>query len=130
MKLLLAVLDKVRPLFEHGGKLDFFYPIFELKDTFLFSQPDITKGGSHIRDTADLKRLMSFVILALIPCTLFGMWNAGHQYNLFNVDVISPDAGFVGTFLFINNTLLLYLLLLDTRCVTFSHEDNQRFLNK
>jgi Na+-transporting NADH:ubiquinone oxidoreductase subunit B len=82
MKFLLDQLEKWKPLFEPGGKLEKLYPLYEAKDTFMFTPPDVTKGGPHVRDGIDLKRLMITVVVALIPATLFGMWNAGHQYNV------------------------------------------------
>ncbi len=91
MKILLNILDKVRPLFEKGGKLELLYPLFEMKDTFLFTPPETTHKGAHVRDAMDLKRFMSFVILALIPCTIFGIWNAGYQYNTWNVDATTLE---------------------------------------
>lgn len=84
MKFLLDKLNKSAPDFEPGGKLEKLYPLFEAQDTFLFTPPDVTTGKTHVRDTVDLKRVMITVVLALIPCTLFGIWNTGHQYNHVN----------------------------------------------
>lgn len=77
-------MDESAPLFEKGGKLEKLYPLFEAQDTFLFTPPDKTKGAPHIRDSIDMKRSMIFVVLALLPCILFGMWNVGNQYNYVN----------------------------------------------
>jgi len=79
MKFIETLLDKVRPLFEEGGKLEKHYPGFEAIDTFLMTPPDRTKGAPHVRDPIDMKRVMVTVIFALLPCTLFGMYNAGYQ---------------------------------------------------
>ncbi|MCH7505414.1 NADH:ubiquinone reductase (Na(+)-transporting) subunit B [PVC group bacterium] len=79
MKFLLKMLDKVRPLFEKGGKLEKLYPLFEANDTFLFTTDEVTKKGSHIRDALDSKRLMFTVVFALLPCTLLGIYNTGLQ---------------------------------------------------
>ena len=38
------------------------------------------KKGAQIRDAIDLKRLMMTVVIAMVPCLLFGIWNVGHQY--------------------------------------------------
>lgn len=80
MKFLREQLDKQKPLFEKGGKFEKFYYLFEANETFLFS-PDSTTGsrGVQIRDAVDLKRLMMTVVIALLPCLLFGIWNSGHQ---------------------------------------------------
>ena len=82
MKLLRKLLDKVKPTFSKGGKLGAFHSTFDAFETFLFVPKAVTKVGSHIRDSMDLKRTMSMVILALIPALLFGMWNVGYQHFL------------------------------------------------
>lgn len=84
MKLVEAMMDRMRPLFAKGGRFHRFEPIFEAGDTFLLTPPDVTAGPPHIRDAADMKRMMMNVILALIPCTLFGIFNAGYTYNTAN----------------------------------------------
>ena len=81
MKFIADIFDKKRPDFEKGGKLERFYPLFEAQETFLFVTRDKTSSGSHIRDYMDTKRLMSFVIIALVPCLLFGIYNAGYQHH-------------------------------------------------
>jgi len=84
MKFLLEKLEKMAPDFEPGGKLEKLYPLFEAKDTFLFTPADVTTGKTHFRDAVDMKRVMITVVLALIPSFLFGIWNVGHQYNVVN----------------------------------------------
>ena len=74
--------DKIKPAFEKGGKLYFLHSTFEAFETFLFVPNKVTAGGSHIRDSIDLKRVMITVIIALLPPLLFGMWNIGYQYHL------------------------------------------------
>jgi Na+-transporting NADH:ubiquinone oxidoreductase subunit B len=85
MKFMLDMHDKFRPLFEKGGKLEKLWPLFDAHDTFVFTPADVTTRGSHVRDAIDLKRVMITVVLGLLPCTIFGMWNAGHQFNAVNV---------------------------------------------
>jgi len=80
MKLFKSLLDFVKPHFENGGKLEKLHPAYDAFETFLFVPNHTTKTGSHVRDAIDLKRTMSMVIVALLPCLLFGMWNVGHQY--------------------------------------------------
>ncbi|MBI1305784.1 MAG: NADH:ubiquinone reductase (Na(+)-transporting) subunit B [Bacteroidetes bacterium] len=82
MKFLRNTLDKLKPNFEKGGKLSFLHSVFDGMETFMFVPNHTTKTGSHIRDGIDLKRTMFMVVLALIPATLFGMWNEGYQYHL------------------------------------------------
>ena len=49
--------------------------------TFFFVPDDVTKGtGTHIKDKLDLKRYMSFVVLALVPAYIFGTYNIGQQH--------------------------------------------------
>ena len=83
MKFLRNQLDGVKHNFEKGGKWEKFYFAYEAFDTFLFV-PNTTTGikGVQVRDSIDMKRLMMTVIIAMIPCLLFGMWNVGHQHFL------------------------------------------------
>ncbi|MDR1169389.1 MAG: NADH:ubiquinone reductase (Na(+)-transporting) subunit B [Prevotellaceae bacterium] len=80
MKLLRRFLDNIKPSFEKGGKLSKFHSTFEGFESFLFVPKTVTAGGCHIRDSVDMKRTMSVVVLALVPCLLFGMWNVGFQH--------------------------------------------------
>ncbi len=81
MQFLRNLLDKAEKPFHKGGKLEKFYPLYEATDTFLYSPPDVTKASSHVRDAIDLKRMMITVVIALIPCVLFAMYNTGLQAN-------------------------------------------------
>jgi Na+-transporting NADH:ubiquinone oxidoreductase subunit B len=76
-------IEKIKPHFEKGGKWERHYYSFEALETFLFA-PATTNGvkGSQIRDAIDLKRLMMTVIISMVPCLLFGIWNVGHQHFL------------------------------------------------
>ncbi len=96
MKALRNFIDKIKPNFEAGGKLEMFHSVFEGVETFLFVPNTTSKSGVHIHDNIDSKRAISMVILALIPALLFGMYNVGYQHYL----AIGQDAGFVMTFLF------------------------------
>lgn len=82
MKLFKNLLESVKPHFEEGGKLEKMFPAYDAFETFLFVPNHTTNKGSHVRDAIDLKRTMFMVIIALIPCLLFGMWNVGHQYYI------------------------------------------------
>jgi Na+-transporting NADH:ubiquinone oxidoreductase subunit B len=83
MKGLKRYIEKVKPNFEKGGKYERFQGVFESFETFLVVPGKTTPSkGAHIRDAMDSKRLMSVVVIALIPALLFGMWNAGHQHFL------------------------------------------------
>jgi Na+-transporting NADH:ubiquinone oxidoreductase subunit B len=82
MKLLKNLLSSIKPHFEKDGKLENFYPAYDAFETFLFVPDHTTDKGTHIKDAIDLKRTMAFVVLAMLPCILFGMWNIGSQYYL------------------------------------------------
>ncbi|MFA9187893.1 NADH:ubiquinone reductase (Na(+)-transporting) subunit B [Flavobacterium sp. FBOR7N2.3] len=83
MKPLRKLLNSLKPNFEKGGKLEKFYPAFDAFETFLFVPDHTTKSkGTHVRDAIDLKRTMILVVISLIPCLLFGMWNVGYQHYL------------------------------------------------
>lgn len=76
-------LDKVHPNFVNGGKWEKYYSIYEMVDTFLYTPADVTgNNGPHVRDGIDLKRMMTFVVLATIPCIIMALYNTGHQANL------------------------------------------------
>ena len=61
-------LDHLRPLFAKGGRYEKYYPVFEMVDGFFYSSPETTHHAPHVRDGIDLKRLMVYVVVALIPC--------------------------------------------------------------
>lgn len=82
MKLLRNALDKFGKPFHKGGKWEKFYPLYEAADSFLYTPGARTAGGPHLRDANDLKRTMIMVVLALLPCTLFAMFNTGWQAML------------------------------------------------
>ena len=76
------LLDEIAPNFEKGGSLEKLYPIFELVETGMFTPGTVTKTSSHVRDGMDLKRMMITVVIGLIPCVLFAIYNTGYQANL------------------------------------------------
>ncbi len=73
-------LDKLKPQFMEGGRFSKFRSVFEGFESFMFVPDKVTFKGSHIRDSIDLKRTMSVVIIALIPALLFGSYNTGLQH--------------------------------------------------
>ena len=82
MKSLRNLFDKMKPTFSKGGKLGAFHSAFDAVETLFFVPNEVTKVGSHIRDSIDMKRTMTVVIIALFPALLFGMWNTGYQHFL------------------------------------------------
>ena len=73
-------IDKIKPNFEEGGKLYCFHSFFDAMETFFYVPNKVTINGSHVRDAVDMKRNMIYVLIALIPCFLFGTWNIGYQH--------------------------------------------------
>ena len=80
MKALRNYLDKIKPNFEEGGKYQAFRSVFDGFETFLFVPNTTAKTGTHIHDAIDSKRIMSIVVISLIPALLFGMYNVGYQH--------------------------------------------------
>ena len=70
MKALRNYLDKIKPNFEEGGKLHAFRSVFDGFETFLFVPNSTSKTGVHIHDAIDSKRIMSMVVIALIPARM------------------------------------------------------------
>ncbi|MCF6250815.1 MAG: NADH:ubiquinone reductase (Na(+)-transporting) subunit B [Methylococcaceae bacterium] len=76
------ILDSVEPHFTKGGKLERYYGLYEMVDTFIYTPSDVTRGTTHVRDGNDLKRTMTFVVIATFFCVLMAMYNSGYQANL------------------------------------------------
>ncbi len=76
------LLDKVEPHFTEGGKLQKYYGLYEMVDTFLYTPSDVTQGATHVRDGNDLKRTMTYVVLATVLCVMMAWYNTGYQANL------------------------------------------------
>lgn len=79
MKILRRYLDNIRPHFQPGGRFESLRSVYDGFDTFLFTPSETSHGGVHIHDAMDSKRTMIIVVLALVPCLLFGMYNTGYQ---------------------------------------------------
>jgi Na+-transporting NADH:ubiquinone oxidoreductase subunit B len=69
--------DSNRKHFQHGGKFSKFEPVFDAFETIFFVPDNTTSGSPHVKDALDLKRFMSIVIIAIIPCMIFGIYNSG-----------------------------------------------------
>ncbi len=81
-KYIQRLFDARRDLFEEGGRLEKLGPFFEATEAFFLYPVIPTTKKPAIRDSLDLKRFMSLVIVALLPPTIFGIWNAGYQSRL------------------------------------------------
>ena len=80
MKGIRKLMDRIKPSFEKGGRFEKLHSTFDAFETFLFVPDHVTRNGSHIRDSIDLKRVMIVVVIALMPALLFGMYNTGLQH--------------------------------------------------
>ncbi len=81
MKKLRQLLDRMEPSFKEGGRFHLFHSMFEAVDTFLYTPGEVTHSASHVRDALNLKRMMSLVMLALLPCICMAFYNTGYQAN-------------------------------------------------
>ena len=132
MSFLRKQLDKLEPLFHKGGKLEKLFPLFEAADSFLYTPGLRTTNGPHVRDGIDLKRTMMTVVWALVPCTLFAMWNVGNQAALAAGETVGVAESFLaGLWMF----LPLYLVTMAVGggietlfSVIRKHEINEGFL--
>ena len=97
MKLLRKIFDKAHEKLNSNEKTKKFFPLVDAFDTLMFTPNHVTNKGSHVRDAIDLKRTMMIVIIALVPCLLFGIYNTGYQH--FRVLNQLTDVGFWEIFL-------------------------------
>ena len=81
-------------------------PAFNAIHTFLYLPNETTKNGTHIKAADDLKRTMNTVIMAMVPCLIFGMFNAGYQHYI-ATGAIEASNGFLGnTFWTLDNLII------------------------
>ncbi|MDR1680329.1 MAG: NADH:ubiquinone reductase (Na(+)-transporting) subunit B [Prevotellaceae bacterium] len=86
--MLRKIIDKIKPSFERGARFGFLHSTFEAFESFAFVPNKTTQSGAHIRDCNDLKRVMTVVIIALMPALFFGCWNIGYQHaHTFGVEM-------------------------------------------
>lgn len=81
MQPLRFILDRLEPMFQKGGRLEKLYPVYEVIDVFFYTTDAPTPDPVHVRDSMEFKRMMSTVLVALVPCTLMAMYNTGLQAN-------------------------------------------------
>src|SRR5574344_340367 len=82
MNNILKFVEKMKPSFEKGGKFWYLHSTFDAFSTFLFVPKTVTSKGAHIRDSIDLKRVMSVVVIALMPTLAVGIWKVGDQHSI------------------------------------------------
>jgi Na+-transporting NADH:ubiquinone oxidoreductase subunit B len=133
MKFLQDFFDKLKPFVEKGGKYEKYHTLYEGHRTILFA-PDLTTGkkGSQVKDAVDLKRMMFTVIIAMIPCLLFGMWNVGHQHFLATgVEAEVIDKILIGALKVVPIIIVSYAVGLGVEfvfCVIRQHPVSEGFL--
>ena len=132
MKLFKNILNSVKPHFEAGGKLEKLYPAYDAFETFLFVPDHTTHKGTHIKDAIDLKRTMAFVVLAMLPCILFGMWNIGDQYyRALNVEATFFENLIFGFWKFLPLLIVSYAVGLTVEfafAISRGHSVNEGYL--
>ncbi len=133
MKFIQKIFDDIKPRFEKGGKNEKLYPLYEGVRTLVFA-PSITtnKNGVQVRDAIDTKRMMMTVIIAMIPCLLFGMWNVGHQHFIATgVDAAFIDKILIGALKVVPIIIVSYTVGLAIEfaiCVIRQHPVNEGYL--
>ena len=111
MSFLRNYLNKVKPNFEEGGKLHAFRSVFDGFETFLYVPNTTAKSGASIHDAIDSKRIMSMVVIALMPALLFGMYNIGYQnYLAAKVDGSFLDMFIYGALVVVPKILVSYIV--------------------
>ncbi len=74
--------DRVEPHFEKGGKWERYFPVYEMVESFLYTPKTVTTAAPHARSYIDMKRIMTYVVIATIPCILMALYNTGYQSNV------------------------------------------------
>ncbi|MEM1345323.1 MAG: RnfABCDGE type electron transport complex subunit D, partial [Pseudomonadota bacterium] len=73
--------DRIEPHFHKGGKWERMFPVYEMVESFLYTPKTVTTVAPHVRSYIDMKRVMTYVVLATMPAVFFGMYNVGLQVN-------------------------------------------------
>ncbi|CUH41978.1 NADH:ubiquinone reductase (Na(+)-transporting) subunit B [Ruegeria atlantica] len=83
--------DRIEPNFTKGGKYEKYFPIYEMVESFIYTPKTVTSVAPHARSYVDMKRIMTYVVIATIPCILWGMYNTGFQANS-AIAALGPDS--------------------------------------
>ncbi len=76
-----SFLDRIEPYFTKGGKYEKLFPVYEMVESFLYTPKAVTTVAPHARSYVDMKRIMTYVVIATIPAILFGLYNTGALTN-------------------------------------------------
>ena len=133
MKGLKQRIDKIKPQFEKGGRFEKLHSVFDGFYTFLYTPNETSKSGVHIHDGNDSKRTMITVVIALLPCCLFGMWNVGYEHfkAIGQIDHNLLETFFYGLFAVLPQILTAYIVGLGIEFVVAQmrgHEIQEGFL--
>ena len=96
-------------------------PAFNAFHTFLFTPNDVTLSGTHVKVADDLKRTMNTVIMSLVPCLIFGIFNAGYQHNI-AIDAsngVLTQVSLFGNFLTFDNLMIGSMKVLPLVIVSY-----------
>ena len=96
-------------------------PAFNAFHTFLFTPNDVTVSGTHVKVADDLKRTMNTVIMSLVPCLIFGIFNAGYQHNI-AIDAsngVLTQVSLFGNFLTFDNLMIGSMKVLPLVIVSY-----------
>ncbi|MCA8965757.1 MAG: NADH:ubiquinone reductase (Na(+)-transporting) subunit B [Planctomycetes bacterium] len=103
MQFLRNLIEKQRQLYHaKDSKFHKAWPLFDAFETFLFApEHRAGKQGVHVRDYVDLKRVMNTVIIAMLPCLLWAIWNTGAQHfhaveSLLGAGKLAPEGYTLG----------------------------------
>ena len=121
--------DKIRPSFEENGKLHSFWSLYTGLESFLFVSNGTSRTGVSIHDPIDSKRIMSMVVMALMPAMLFGMYNIGYQnYSAAGIEDVPFWSAFVyGLLVLLPKILVSYIvgLGIEFAWAQWKHEEIQ-----
>lgn len=73
--------DRIEPHFTKGGKYERLFPVYEMVESFIYTPKTVTTAAPHARSYVDMKRIMTYVVIATIPCILMALYNTGLQVN-------------------------------------------------
>ena len=122
------LLKNIESHFQNGGKYEKYYPLFEMVDTFLYTPPSRVEKAPYLRDYIDMKRVMMFVIIAMLPALVFGIYNVGYQINssFSFIDNFKSGAIVVFPIIFVSYAVGGFWEILFA--ITRKHEINEGFL--
>ena len=132
MKFLRKIFDNAHATLNKKESTKKFFPLVDALDTLVFTPNHVTNKGAHIRDAIDLKRTMAFVVLAMLPCILFGMWNIGDQYySAINVEATFFENLIFGFWKFLPLLIVSYAVGLTVEfafAISRGHSVNEGYL--